>query len=49
MEEEPQVYQEHNTRGARTEGVKGVGRGGSGDRAQGSGAIPCVQRNVPKA
>ena len=30
-------------------GGKGVGGGGSGDRAQGSGAIPCVQRNIPQA
>ena len=30
-------------------GVENVGGGGSGDRAQGSGAIPCVQNNVPQA
>ena len=43
------VRRAEHTWGARTEGVKGVGGWGSGDRAQGSGAIPCVQRNVPQA
>ena len=42
LEEEPQVYPELHTRRAREQRVKGVDGGGSGDRAQGSGGIPCA-------